>query len=42
MLGQEVQTVLDENKPAGRYDVFVDGSNLGSGVYFYRLSAGAF
>ena len=40
MLGQEVLTVLDEEKVAGRYDVRIDGSSLSSGVYFYRLVAG--
>jgi hypothetical protein len=40
MLGQEVMTVLDENKVAGRYDLRIDGATLASGVYFYRLLAG--
>jgi hypothetical protein len=42
MLGQEVQTVMDENRTAGRYDIHVDASTLASGVYFYRLNAGIF
>jgi hypothetical protein len=37
MLGQEVLTVLDENKVARRYDVNIDGSNLSSDFYIYRL-----
>ncbi|MBI5020539.1 MAG: T9SS type A sorting domain-containing protein [Ignavibacteriales bacterium] len=37
MLGQEVITVLDENRIAGRHNVRVDGSSLSSGIYFYRL-----
>ncbi len=40
MIGQEVLTVLDENKVAGRYDLRIDGTSLASGVYFYRLVAG--
>lgn len=40
MLGQEVLTVLDEQKVAGRYDLRIDGTNLASSVYFYRLVAG--
>jgi hypothetical protein len=40
MLGQEVMTVLDENKLAGRYDLRIDGTMLASSVYFYRLVAG--
>jgi hypothetical protein len=40
ILGQEVLTVLDDEKNAGRYDLRIDGSTLSSGVYFYRLVAG--
>lgn len=40
ILGQEVATLVDENKAAGKYDVQFDGSQLSSGVYFYRLTAG--
>ncbi|MDI6767904.1 MAG: right-handed parallel beta-helix repeat-containing protein, partial [Bacteroidota bacterium] len=39
MLGQEVIKLVDEEKPAGRYDVHLDGTALPSGVYFYRLLA---
>ena len=41
VLGQNICTLLDETKPAGRYSVPFDGSNLPSGVYFYRLQAGS-
>ena len=40
--GKEVMTLENETKPAGRYLVKFDGSNLGSGVYFYKISAGSF
>lgn len=40
ILGREVATLVNEEKPAGRYEVEFDGSGLTSGVYFYRLSAG--
>ena len=40
--GKEVMTLVNETKPAGRYLVKFDGSNLGSGVYFYKISAGSF
>ena len=40
--GKEVMTLINETKPAGRYQVKFDGSNLGSGVYFYKISAGSF
>lgn len=42
MLGQDVLTVLDEEKVAGRYDLRIDGTNLGSSIYFYRLVAGEY
>ncbi|MFH5882876.1 MXAN_6640 family putative metalloprotease [Halalkalibaculum sp. DA3122] len=35
--GQKVSTLRDEILPAGVYEVLFDGSNLASGVYFYRL-----
>jgi len=42
ILGQEVKTLVNELKKAGSYKVKFDGSNLASGVYFYRLEAGDF
>jgi hypothetical protein len=42
MLGREVSVLVDERKDAGVYEVKFDGSNLASGVYFYRLHAGDF
>jgi len=40
--GREVATLVDEFKPAGRYEVEFDGSNLSSGTYFYRMQVGEF
>jgi hypothetical protein len=40
MLGQELITVFDEDKSAGRYEIKIDGTSLASGVFFYRLVAG--
>ena len=42
MLGREVSVLLNERREAGVYEVKFDGSNLASGVYFYRLQAGDF
>ncbi len=37
--GKEVITLLDETREADYYTVEFDGSNLSSGVYFYRIYA---
>lgn len=42
VLGQEVMVLVNENKKAGKYSVVFDGSNLASGIYFYRFEAGDF
>ncbi len=42
LLGQEVATLVDGDQAAGTYTARFDGSAFGSGVYFYRLQAGAF
>jgi hypothetical protein len=42
VLGREVAILADGRYPAGKYDFTFDGSNLASGVYFYRLTAGNF
>lgn len=42
VLGREVATLVNEEKPVGKYEVNFDASKLSSGVYFYRLQAGSF
>lgn len=42
ILGREVTTLVNEEKLPGNYEIQFDGSNLPSGVYFYRLQAGSF
>lgn len=37
LLGQEVATLVDETKQAGRYEVKFNGLSLSSGVYFYKI-----
>ncbi len=38
VIGNEVTTLVNEQKPAGNYIVKFDGSRLSSGVYIYRLT----
>ncbi|MDO8549038.1 MAG: T9SS type A sorting domain-containing protein [Ignavibacteria bacterium] len=40
LLGEDVITLVNENKKAGVYTVKFDGTNLTSGVYFYRITSG--
>jgi len=42
ILGKEVQTLVNEVKNPGSYNVMFNAQNLSSGVYFYRLTAGNF
>jgi hypothetical protein len=42
VLGQKVQTLVDEQREAGSYTVTWDASPYSSGVYFYRISADNF
>ena len=40
ILGNEVATLINEEKPAGSYEVNFNASGFSSGIYFYRLRAG--
>ena len=42
VLGKEITTLVNKEKPAGSYEVKFDGTGLPSGIYFYRLKAGSF
>ena len=42
VLGNEVATLLNEEKNAGNYRVEFNGNNLASGIYFYRITTGDF
>ena len=42
ILGREVATLVNEEKPAGIYESELDASVISSGVYFYRLQASDF
>jgi hypothetical protein len=38
--GKEITTLADKEFRAGTYEVEFNGSNLPSGIYFYRLTIG--
>ena len=42
VLGNQIETLVDEYKPGGSYEVNFDASNLSSGVYFYKIQAGEY
>jgi len=42
ILGKEVVMLVNETLQPGTYEVTFDGSNLPSGIYFYRIVAGDF
>lgn len=37
MLGREISTLVNEERPTGTYEVEFNGTGLPSGVYFYRI-----
>ena len=42
VLGREIATLVNEEKPAGEYEVDFDASKCSSGIYFYKLQSGNF
>jgi len=38
ILGQEIKTLVNEFKNAGNYMVVFNGSDLPSGIYFYKIN----
>jgi hypothetical protein len=42
VLGNEIAILINEEKPAGSYEVVFDGRELTSGIYFYKIIAGSF
>jgi hypothetical protein len=39
ILGSLIETLLNEERPAGRHLINFDASGIASGVYFYTLSS---
>ncbi len=42
VLGNEIATLVNEEKQPGTYEVEFDGATLPSGIYFYQFKAGQF
>jgi N-acetylneuraminic acid mutarotase len=42
VLGRDLITLINEEKPAGEYKIRFSGNNLAGGEYFYQLNAGDF
>jgi len=42
VLGNEMESLVNEEKPAGTYELIWNAEGLPSGVYFYQLKAGDF
>ena len=40
VLGNEITTLVNEEKPAGEYELTFNGTELPSGMYFYKLNLG--
>ena len=41
IIGQKIETLLNKPMPAGHHEVEFIGQNLSSGIYLYRIEAGA-
>ena len=42
VLGREIETLVNEERPGGTYKIQFNGSDLSSGIYYYRMQAGSF
>ena len=42
ILGNEIEILVNEEKPAGTYEIVWNAANLPSGIYFYQLKAGEY
>lgn len=42
VLGKEIETLVNEEKPAGTYEITWYAEQLPSGVYFYKIQAGEY
>ena len=42
VLGKEIETLINEYKNSGVYELYFNANNLPSGVYFYRIVSGSY
>ncbi len=42
VMGRQVSTLIEDNMSVGHHEIVFDGRELASGIYFARLTAGAF
>ncbi len=42
VLGNEVTTLVNEEKLAGYYEIELDANNISGGIYFYKITAGKY
>jgi Secretion system C-terminal sorting domain len=42
ILGKEIAVLVNSNYSPGTYEINWNSSNVSSGVYFYKLTAGSF
>ncbi len=42
IMGSEIETIVNDERPAGAYELTWNAGNLPSGVYFYKMQAGNF
>ncbi|HKL16360.1 MAG TPA: T9SS type A sorting domain-containing protein, partial [Balneolaceae bacterium] len=42
VMGRQIATLLNENRPAGYHNIVWDAGSVASGTYFYRIQAGSF
>ena len=42
VLGKEIETLVNEEKPSGTYELNWNATQLSSGIYFYTIQAGEF
>ena len=42
VLGREVASLVNEEKPSGSYEINFNAAQLSSGIYFYKMQAGSF